>query len=173
MLRMIVNSTQPKAVFRSRMLLVKAHPGACSPAPPGISIGCASRSTLTSPLAAVPRGRVAESMHCVYLFGTWFCGTGDETFRFLTRAADDPTRDRDSPVSLSSSEYDPGANHGRAYCGESARSRWRTAKRLTSKDIATAQALYDGGKTTVQEICRLFKISKTTFYQYVRPQIEL
>ena len=46
-------------------------------------------------------------------------------------------------------------------------------KRLTSKDIATAQALYDGGKTTVQEICRLFKISKTTFYQYVRPQIEL
>jgi DNA invertase Pin-like site-specific DNA recombinase len=46
-------------------------------------------------------------------------------------------------------------------------------KRLTSKDIATAQALYDGGTTSVREICRLFKISKTTFYQYVRPQIAL
>jgi DNA invertase Pin-like site-specific DNA recombinase len=46
-------------------------------------------------------------------------------------------------------------------------------KRLTSKEIATAQALYDDGKTKVQEICRLFKISKTTFYQYVRPHISL
>lgn len=45
-------------------------------------------------------------------------------------------------------------------------------RKLTPKDIGSAQALYDGGRTPVLEICRLFKISKTTFYQNVRPRTE-
>jgi DNA invertase Pin-like site-specific DNA recombinase len=45
-------------------------------------------------------------------------------------------------------------------------------RKLSSKDVATAQALYDGGKTPILEICRLFKIGKTTLYQYVRPRAQ-
>ncbi len=76
-------------------------------------------------------------------------------------------------VFASIGEFERELNRERTTAGlAAARARGRVGgrpKRLTTKDAATAQALYDGGKTPVVEICRLFKIGKTTFYQYITP----
>lgn len=79
-------------------------------------------------------------------------------------------------VFASIGEFERDLNRERTTAGlAAARVRGRIGgrpKRLTPKDIATAQALYDGGTMSVADICRLFKIGKTTLYQYVRPHVE-
>jgi DNA invertase Pin-like site-specific DNA recombinase len=42
-------------------------------------------------------------------------------------------------------------------------------KALTDKQVSIAKALYTDAKTAIPEICRTLKISKATFYRYVKP----
>jgi DNA invertase Pin-like site-specific DNA recombinase len=54
---------------------------------------------------------------------------------------------------------------------QAARARGRMGGRpnvLTDKEIAMAQALYADKTNSVSEICKTLKISRTTFYRYVR-----
>jgi DNA invertase Pin-like site-specific DNA recombinase len=52
-----------------------------------------------------------------------------------------------------------------------ARARGRTGgrpKALTDRQIGIAQSLYADKKTSIPEICRTLKISKTTFYRHIK-----
>jgi DNA invertase Pin-like site-specific DNA recombinase len=54
-----------------------------------------------------------------------------------------------------------------------ARARGKTGGRphaLTARQISIAQSLYADKKTSIPEICRTLKISKSTFYRYVKPR---
>jgi DNA invertase Pin-like site-specific DNA recombinase len=43
-------------------------------------------------------------------------------------------------------------------------------KALTARQVSIAQSLYADKKTSISEICRTLKISKSTFYRYVKPR---
>jgi DNA invertase Pin-like site-specific DNA recombinase len=43
---------------------------------------------------------------------------------------------------------------------------------LTERQISIAQSLYADKKTSIPEICRTLKISKSTFYWYVKPRAQ-
>jgi DNA invertase Pin-like site-specific DNA recombinase len=43
-------------------------------------------------------------------------------------------------------------------------------KALTARQLSIARSLYEDSKTSILEICRTLKISKATFYRYVKPK---
>src|ERR671915_679670 len=43
-------------------------------------------------------------------------------------------------------------------------------KALTERQLTIAQSLYSDKRTPIPEICRTLKISKSTFYRYVKPR---
>jgi DNA invertase Pin-like site-specific DNA recombinase len=54
-----------------------------------------------------------------------------------------------------------------------ARARGKTGgrpKALTERQLTIAQSLYSDKRTPIPEICRTLKISKSTFYRYVKPR---
>ena len=46
----------------------------------------------------------------------------------------------------------------------------RPRKLPDPKQVALAQALYDGGQSNVATICRTLGISRATLYRYVKPR---